>query len=68
MYPMINEGARILEEGIAARPSDDRRELPNAYATMMTPTIAAASPVRPFAGSTKDEKNAPAAIVIIAAR
>src|SRR6266496_177301 len=22
MYPMINEGARILEEGIAARPSD----------------------------------------------
>ncbi len=22
IYPMINEGARILEEGIAARPSD----------------------------------------------
>jgi 3-hydroxyacyl-CoA dehydrogenase len=22
MYPMINEGARILDEGIAARPSD----------------------------------------------
>src|SRR5260370_41351639 len=22
MYPMINEGARILEEGVAARPSD----------------------------------------------
>ena len=22
MYPMVNEGARILEEGIAARPGD----------------------------------------------